>query len=304
VLSIIDNQWHFVCPMISNRSIRLSRGEHGRDRSSCLHSSIARAAVRAPGNLATQRPLSDSSRVPAVNVRRSLRDALRDVVLGRILDGTYPPGHRLIEMQLAAEFQTSQAPVREAIRQLEALRYVESRPNRGTYVRETRFQELCDSCIVRAALERAAAQAAATRVDARWIAGLKKAVKALEAAGKVRDVETYAVHDYAFHLAIVERANNPVLLFHWQQIVAPNRALIVLRTGAIDPADTAPEHRPILDALATGAGMRAGALAFAHADGMRRRLLKAAGASAPRPVVSTDQKPRASRTSGRRTPTT
>lgn len=216
--------------------------------------------------------------------RRSARHLLRDVILARILDGAYPPGHRLRELALAAEFQTSQAPVREALRELEALRYVETRPNRGTYVPGTGLQEFLDSCRVRAVLEREIAEEAAPRADVAWLAGLCRSVDGIEAAASADDVAAYAGHDYAFHRAIAERAGNPVLLHHWEQIVVPTRALVVQRVGAVHPAETAPEHRPILDALAAGDGARAGALAFAHADGMRGRILRRARGGAPGPA--------------------
>ena len=49
------------------------------------------------------------------NVRRTcMRTQIRDLIIERILDGTYPAGTRLKEMVLASEFQVSQAPVREA----------------------------------------------------------------------------------------------------------------------------------------------------------------------------------------------
>ena len=46
--------------------------------------------------------------------RESVGGQIKDLLLERILDGTYKPGHRLVELQIAEEFNTSQAPVREA----------------------------------------------------------------------------------------------------------------------------------------------------------------------------------------------
>ncbi|MHC5541965.1 GntR family transcriptional regulator, partial [Singulisphaera rosea] len=70
-----------------------------------------------------------------MGVRRdSIRGEIRRVLVKRILDGTYKPGDRLLELQIAREFQTSQGPVREALRELEALRLVESQTYRGTRV--------------------------------------------------------------------------------------------------------------------------------------------------------------------------
>ena len=69
--------------------------------------------------------------------RDSMRDQIRrELTKLRIVNGTYRPGERLVELQVAKEFNTSQAPVREAFRELEALRLVESQAYRGTRVRE------------------------------------------------------------------------------------------------------------------------------------------------------------------------
>ena len=57
--------------------------------------------------------------------RAVLSDTVKDRLLEAILDGRYPPGSRIVETRAAREFGTSQAPVREALRDLEALGVVE-----------------------------------------------------------------------------------------------------------------------------------------------------------------------------------
>jgi len=54
-----------------------------------------------------------------MTIRHScMRNKIRDVIVERILDGTYPAGMRLKELVLAAEFDVSQTPLREALREL------------------------------------------------------------------------------------------------------------------------------------------------------------------------------------------
>ena len=76
--------------------------------------------------------------------RSSLREQIREVIVGRIMDGTYAPGDRIVELQLAQELGTSQAPVREAIRELEAMRLVTSEPHRGARVRDVTDKDLAE----------------------------------------------------------------------------------------------------------------------------------------------------------------
>src|SRR5262245_30041516 len=65
---------------------------------------------------------------------------------------------RLKELQLAREFDTSQAPVREALRELEATGVIESEPQRGSRVRTVSEKELGEAYQVRAVLEQFAGE--------------------------------------------------------------------------------------------------------------------------------------------------
>src|SRR3954452_17931435 len=100
-----------------------------------------------------------------VIARTVLREQVKEVLVQRILRGELQPGERLIETRIAQELGTSQAPVREALRDLELLRFVESEPFRGARVREVSQEELIEIYPVRAAIEEVAAREAATRLD-------------------------------------------------------------------------------------------------------------------------------------------
>ena len=85
--------------------------------------------------------------------RSVLREQIKEVIIQRILDGTYAPGDRVVELALVQELGVSQAPVREALRDLEAMRFIESEPYRGARVRQVTHKELTETYPVRAALE-------------------------------------------------------------------------------------------------------------------------------------------------------
>src|SRR3954468_15644671 len=93
--------------------------------------------------------------------RTVLREQVKDVLLQRIVSGELEPGERLVETRIAQELGTSQAPVREALRDLELLRLVESEPFRGARVRVFDEEEMIEVYPVRAALEELAARLAA-----------------------------------------------------------------------------------------------------------------------------------------------
>src|SRR5262245_6807640 len=92
--------------------------------------------------------------------RETLATRIRDSLVARIASGELEPGTRLVETAIATAYGTSQAPVREALRELEAMRMVEVRPRRGTFVRHFVQQTLRESYVVRAALEETATRLA------------------------------------------------------------------------------------------------------------------------------------------------
>jgi DNA-binding GntR family transcriptional regulator len=61
---------------------------------------------------------------------------IRNALLERIVSGHYRPGDRLVELHIAREFGSSQAPVREALRDLETAGLVTIRPRRGSFVND------------------------------------------------------------------------------------------------------------------------------------------------------------------------
>ncbi|MET0965715.1 MAG: GntR family transcriptional regulator [Nakamurella sp.] len=88
-----------------------------------------------------------------------LRAVVRDRIRRLIIDGSLPPGARLVERNLAVELTVSRVPVREALRDLVAEGYAVDRPvpatnqRRGIAVREYPAEEIDELFELRAALE-------------------------------------------------------------------------------------------------------------------------------------------------------
>jgi DNA-binding GntR family transcriptional regulator len=184
-----------------------------------------------------------------VIVRVVLRESVKEAILERILDGEYQPGDRLVEKRIAEEFGVSQAPVREALRELEVLRFVESEAFRGTRVRAVSREELAEIFPVRAALEAVAAEAAATRLSDADLDALEREVDAMSDAARRGDLHAQAEHDARFHRIIVEGAGNSILLDVWGSLRVEARTLITAIETGIDGERVAEMHRPILLAL-------------------------------------------------------
>jgi DNA-binding GntR family transcriptional regulator len=177
-----------------------------------------------------------------------LREQVKELILERIVDGTYKPGERLVETRIASELGTSQAPVREALRDLELLRFVESEPFRGARVREVSAEELIEIYPVRAALEEVAAREAVKRLDGQ-VEELEAEVEAMHRAADENDLHAQVEHDVAFHRLIVEASGNRVLLETWLALRIEARTIVTaVRTG-LDGHEIAELHRPVLEAF-------------------------------------------------------
>jgi len=204
--------------------------------------------------------------------RTSLREQIKEILLARILNGEYRPGDRLVELQIAQEFGTSQAPVRESLRELEALGFVESAPYRGTRVRAVTKDELAEIYPVRAALEEVAARAAAQRLDGN-VAALVAELAAMHREADSGNLYEEVRHDVEFHRLIVAASGNRVLQDVWQSLRIEARTLISAIATEIDLHEIAEMHRPVLEALAARDGMLAGRLIREHIEFFGTKVL-------------------------------
>ncbi|MGY1665662.1 GntR family transcriptional regulator [Geodermatophilus sp. SYSU D00696] len=178
-----------------------------------------------------------------------LRDQIKDLIVERILDGTYGPGERVKESVLAAEFGVSQAPVREALRDLEAMRFIESQPHKGARVREMTVDELGQIYPVRAALEEVAGREAATRITPDHLDALQDELTGMREAADAGDLHALLVHDTRFHEIIVEASGNQVLLEVWRSLRVEARTVVSVLRGHSDLHAIAELHRPVLMAV-------------------------------------------------------
>jgi DNA-binding GntR family transcriptional regulator len=177
-----------------------------------------------------------------------LRDQIKEVLLARILEGDYAPGQRIVEMQLANEFGVSQAPVREALRELEALRLIVSEPHRGARVREVTNRELAEVYPVRAALEEEAARAAAVRLGGN-VKPLEAEYRAMRRAADRDDAHALVMHDVRFHRVIVEGSGNQTLLDLWTSLRVEARTVISMVKDHSDLHEVAEMHAPLIEAF-------------------------------------------------------
>jgi DNA-binding GntR family transcriptional regulator len=158
--------------------------------------------------------------------RRVLREEIREQVIDEILSGRLPPGTRIVETQLAKQFGVSQAPVREALRDLALFGFVVCSPFRSTFVRQISTADLLKSYPVRAALESVAAREATSVIDDDTLAQLEEHIAAMRRAAEANDHRAHVDADFAFHHTIIKAAGNDMLEHVWQSMRLATTTLV------------------------------------------------------------------------------
>lgn len=181
--------------------------------------------------------------------RSVLADQVKERILEGILEGRYPPNSRIVETQVARDLGTSQAPVREALRGLEALGVVEITPFRGARVRHPSRREIIEAYAVRSALESLAAQLAVPRMRDLDLDELSGDLEEMQAKAKAGDGHAVADADARFHGRIVSLADNRTLEKVWRSLEPFSRTYLTLVVPGADPQWSADLHAPILEAL-------------------------------------------------------
>src|SRR3981189_3117050 len=130
----------------------------------------------------------------AAVIARQLRDA--------IMIGALPPGTQLGEPDLAARFQVSRGPLREAMQHLVSEGLLRSERHRGLFVIDLEPGDVYDIYLARSAVERAALLRA-LRGDRDAVAAvLEQTVADMAAAADDDDPTALSTADLRFHEAL------------------------------------------------------------------------------------------------------
>jgi DNA-binding GntR family transcriptional regulator len=191
--------------------------------------------------------MTDNVSIP----RNVLADQVKDRLLQDILSGRFAPHSRIVETRVARELGTSQAPVREALRGLEALGVVEILPFRGARVRQPSVGELLEAYAVRAELESLGARLGVPLMTDADLAELEVLYDGMQSAARAGDGHEVAVLDASFHARMLRLAANATLERVWRSLEPYSRTYITLVGPGSDPQWTANLHRSIIDGLRT-----------------------------------------------------
>ncbi len=204
-----------------------------------------------------------------------LRDQVLAALRQRIVNGVYPPGERLTEDRLAADFGVSRNPVREALRVVQAEGFVSMVPRRGAFVALPDASTVSDMFAVRERLETLAARLAAERATTADVAHLRSLLEQARVATERVDFSRVAELNSELHLRVIAISGNK-----WLSSIANALYLQVHWIFRIGAAHRAPhswiEHIRLVDAIEAGDPDEAEAAAKSHVDAASAAALETA----------------------------
>jgi DNA-binding GntR family transcriptional regulator len=181
--------------------------------------------------------------------RRVFREDVKDQLIRAILRGDLKPGDRIVELRIAEELGVSQGPVREALRELERLGFVESAPFKGTQVCDVPYEELGQLYPLRATVEAMAVLAAAARITEEQLAEMEQLLGLMHEAAQRGDRQAHVEQDIAFHRIIIEASGSRLLRRFWDGMQLHATTFLTLAVTRRDLHELAERHRAVLAAL-------------------------------------------------------
>jgi DNA-binding GntR family transcriptional regulator len=143
---------------------------------------------------------------------RTMAEAALERLREAIIMGELTPGTPLRLEDLARQLGMSISPIREAVRQLEALGLAEHVPHHGAKVMRLDVEELRELFSIRLALEGIAVRRAAELLEPAVAKTARASLDAYDEARRRGDVRNAVRAHRAFHFALYEAARSPWLL--------------------------------------------------------------------------------------------
>jgi DNA-binding GntR family transcriptional regulator len=167
-----------------------------------------------------------------------------------LLNGRRSPGERLVELQLATEFDVGRAAVRSALLELHKEGLVERETNRGATVRRVSIREAIQLTEARAALESLVAAYAARNATARDRSGLMTIVQNMRIAVDTERWIEYSQLNTEFHRTL-QRVSGHVIAQDLIENLRNRVASLNLRLALIPgrPKQSLDQHRVVAEAV-------------------------------------------------------
>ena len=205
-------------------------------------------------------------------LRKNIYDALRaDILACRLA-----PGEQIREQDLAAQYDVSRAPIRDALLRLENERLITVHPRQGYNVNQISMTDAQELFQLRFWLETACVSIAAESAT----------------SDILEDLDQYRQHDpafdfieynRAFHKAIASASGNKRMAAAANELIDQGERLVRVSLANVkghNPAQLIVEHVALIDAIQARDGRNAVRIIRDHIANAERRVMSALGRSA------------------------
>lgn len=184
--------------------------------------------------------------------RLMLSDQVKTIIVEAILNGELKAGERVAEKVLSEKLGVSQSPVRDAVRELCLMGFLQSEPYKGASVRSFTPKELQEVYLVRASLESLGARLAAARLTEQDTQTLREILDAMIGAAQAGDTKKMTRLDNTFHEAIMAMSGNSLLQQLWKTLQFGLWTMVTVAMSQHDLEYLARRHEEIFEAVTSG----------------------------------------------------
>lgn len=199
-------------------------------------------------------PVATRSLLPSLGKHRTLEALAYDDIRRAIVDGTLPPGRRIVPNSLAAAAGVSRIPVLQALRRLESEGFVRITPHKEVVVTEISPEESRERFLLMSTLEALCVREARGKITPALVARLRAAHERILTARAAGNAARAAAADGEFHRLLWEAAGLPRVAQILQNIWDRGeyyRAMMHARRGGF-ASESVAEHERIVKVLERG----------------------------------------------------
>lgn len=185
--------------------------------------------------------------------KESLEIRAADALRHRILEGEIEPGSRLIEVELAKDFNISRGTLRTALHQLVGEGLIQQVPYTGWLVQDLSGQMVWELHTLRATYDRLANQLVASTMDEAKRQKLTRVYDNLVQACDSGEARRVAEADFHLHHTIVQLSGHSLLVEYYTRVEYQLRLYINWSTKVMpNCTQVAEDHRHLFEALCRG----------------------------------------------------
>ncbi len=145
---------------------------------------------------------------------QTIGDQVYYILKQQIIDGVYREGEKIVEQSVADELKVSRSPVREAINRLIVEGLLDSKPNRGAFVKKYNSKNISDIFAARKMMEEFAV------ANAKDVLREKYMQEMLDLKGRIDNItrENHLELDRDIHRILLKLCGNEVLFDMYKQL--------------------------------------------------------------------------------------